>query len=290
MAIWTEPMAETIPITETAVAPTDLITPIGLRVRRGGVMSRFVVAIGTLMLLGALGLAVGITAIGDPRAATGEAAAGLGMGAGIWAFITLLVSVFLGDMVSTKVTDRPDRLGAVIHGTLVWVLFSLFLVWLIASGISLGFTGLFSIVGSLTRGATAVAGVGGNLAKSLGFDDPNRVMATLDDPKTGAVFAAATGMSTDEAQAALGTLRARVEVVKDDPALVTAEVRDFLAQYTERAKQQALAAAKTPRAATIGAWITFGVMVVALGVSIVGAMWGVPSLRRWRMPVIEARG
>jgi hypothetical protein len=72
---------------------------------------------------------------------------------------------------------------------------------------------------------------------------------------------------------------------------VTAEFRDFLAQYTERAKQQALAAAaKAQRAATIGSWITFGVMVVTLGVSIVGAMGGVPSLRRWSTPVIEARG
>jgi hypothetical protein len=54
--------------------------PIGLRVRWGGVMSGFVVAIGTLMLLGTLGLAVGITAISDQRAATGTTAAGLGMG------------------------------------------------------------------------------------------------------------------------------------------------------------------------------------------------------------------
>jgi hypothetical protein len=111
----------------------------------------------------------------------------------------LLVSVFLGGMVSTKLTDRPDRPKAVIHGTLVWVLFSLFLVWLIASGIGLGFTSLFGTVGSLTHGATVVAGARGDLAKSLGLDDPNRVMATLDDPKTDAVFAAATGMSTDEA-------------------------------------------------------------------------------------------
>jgi hypothetical protein len=253
-------------------------------------MSGFVVASGTLMLLGALGLAVGITAIGDPRAATGETAAGLGIGAGIWAFLTLLVSVFLGGMVSTKVTDRPDRPGAVIHGTLVWVLFLLLLVWLIASGISLGFTGLFSAVGSMTRGATAAAGVGGDLAKSLGLDDPTRVLATLDDPNTAAVFATATGMPTEDARAALGTLRAHVEAVKDDPARVAAEVRGFLAQYTGRAKQQALAAAaKTQRGATIGSWITVGVMLVTLGVSIAGAMGGLPSLRRWRTPVIEAR-
>jgi hypothetical protein len=138
-------------LTETVVASTNLITSVGPRVRWGGVMSGVVVAIGTLMLLGALGLAVGITALGDPRAATGETAAGLGMGAGIWALITLLVSVFLGGMVSTKVTDRPDRPGAVIHGTLVWMLFSLFLVGLIASGMSLGFTGFFSAVGSFVE-------------------------------------------------------------------------------------------------------------------------------------------
>jgi len=84
-------------------------------------------------------------------------------------------------------------------------------------------------------------------------------------------------MSTDEAQAALGTLRARVEPVKDDPAHVTAEVRDFLAQYTERAKQQALAAAaKAQRAATIGSWITFGVMLVTLGSRLL-VPWGRPQ-------------
>jgi uncharacterized membrane protein YtjA (UPF0391 family) len=104
MAIWSRENGAVIsgePITETVVAATDLITPVGPRVRWSGVMSGFVVAIGTLMLLGALGLAVGITALGDPRAASGETAAGLGIGAGIWAVITLLVSIFLGGMVST---------------------------------------------------------------------------------------------------------------------------------------------------------------------------------------------
>jgi len=95
-------------------------------------------------------------------------------------------------------------------------------------------------------------------------------------------------MSTEEARAALGNLRARVQAVRDDPARVTAEVRDFLAQYTERAKQQALvAAAKAQRGAKIGSWITFGVMVVGLGISIAGAMGGVPSFRRWRRGVVE---
>src|SRR6266508_6099976 len=158
-------------VEETLDERTNILPPQGPRVRWAGVMSGFFVAVGVLMIMGALGLAIGVTALGDPRAATSETASGLGIGAGVWAFITMLVALFRGGMVSTKVTDRPDHPGAIIHGALVWVLFSLFLVWLIASGISLGFTGLFSTVGSSTRGATAVAGAGGDLAKSLGFDD-----------------------------------------------------------------------------------------------------------------------
>jgi hypothetical protein len=264
-------------VEETLDERTNILPPQGPRVHWAGVMSGFFVAIGVLMIMGALGLAIGVTALGDPRAATDETASGLGIGAGVWAFITMLVALFLGGMVSTKVTDRPDRPGAMIHGVLVWVLFSLFTVWMIASGVSLGLSGLFGALSGLARGATtAVAAGGGDLVQTLGLNDPNRVMEKLDDPGTASTLAAATGMSTEEARAALGELRARVQAVRDDPARVTAEVREFLAQYTERAKQQALAAAaKAQHGAKIGSWTTFGVMVVGLGVSIAGAMGGV---------------
>ena len=132
--------------------PTRLL-PQDTRVRWGGVMSGFVVALGVLPLMGALGLAIGVTALGDPRAATSATASGLGIGSGVWAFITLVAAVFLGSLVSTAVTDRPDRTGAVIHGTLVWVLLSLFSVWMIASGVSLGVSGLFSAMSGLASSA-----------------------------------------------------------------------------------------------------------------------------------------
>ena len=159
-------------IEATVVEGRDIITPVGPRVRWGGVMSGLFVAIGTLMLLTALGLAIGVTALGDPRAATGETASGLGIGAGIWAFITLLVSVFLGGMVSTQVTDSPDRAGAVIHAVLVWVLFLVVIIYLIVSGMSLGLTGLFGAAGAVTRGATAAVGVGGDLTQLWGWMIP----------------------------------------------------------------------------------------------------------------------
>jgi hypothetical protein len=282
--------------TETVVTSADVVPPLGPRVRWGGVMSGFFIAIAALMLLTALGLAVGITALGDPRAATGETASGLGMGAGIWGFITLLVASFLGGMVSTQVTDRPDRPGAVIHGALVWVLFLLFLLWLTVSGISVGLSGLFGVVRTVAQGATAAvgigaAGAGGDLAQQLGLNDPNQVLAKLDDPRTAATLAAATGMSDEEARAALNDLRSRVEAVRDDPARVAAEVRSFSAQYAERVKQRAMAAAATAqRGATIGSWVTFGVMIVTLAVAIGGAVSGAPTLQRWRQALIWRRG
>jgi hypothetical protein len=279
-------------VEETLDDRTNILPPQGPRVRWGGVMSGLFIAIGVLMVMSALGLAIGVTALGDPREATGDTASGLGIGAGIWAFITLLIALFLGGLVSTKVTDRPDRPGAVMHGALVWVLFFLFTIWLIGSGISLGLSGLFGAMSELARGATtAVAAGGGDLVQTLGLQEPNRVIEKLDDPATASTLAAATGMSNEEARAALGNLRSRVEAVRDDPARVAAEVRDFLAQYSERAKQQAMvAAAKAQRGATIGSWITFGVLVVTLGVAIAGAMGGVPSFRRWRRQVVEVHG
>jgi hypothetical protein len=279
-------------VEETLDDRTNILPPQGPRVRWGGVMSGLFIAIGVLMVMSALGLAIGVTALGDPREATGDTASGLGIGAGIWAFITLLIALFLGGLVSTKVTDRPDRPGAVMHGALVWVLFFLFTIWLIGSGISLGLSGLFGAMSELARGATtAVAAGGGDLVQTLGLQEPNRVIEKLDAPATASTLAAATGMSNEEARAALGNLRSRVEAVRDDPARVAAEVRDFLAQYSERAKQQAMvAAAKAQRGATIGSWITFGVLVVTLGVAIAGAMGGVPSFRRWRRQVVEVHG
>ena len=248
---------------EAFETPTAVVPPVGPRVRWGGVTSGFIIALGTILFLTALGLAIGITAVGDPRDATHNTATGLGIGAGIWAALTLLIAYFLGGLVSTTVTDRPDRAGALIHGALVWTLGSVFLLWLIGQGISLGLSGLFGALGGLTRTvatvATGAVAGGGNLAQRLGFTDPSRIMDRLEDPQTVSVFAAATGMSTQEARTALAQFRDRVAAVRDNPDQVAAEARTFLAQYADRAQQQALkAAAAVQEGATVSAWVTFG--------------------------------
>jgi hypothetical protein len=269
------------------VADRVTAPPIGVRVRWGGVTSGWVMALGTLLLLTALGLAIGITAFGDPRTADSHTASGLGLGAGLWGAVTLLIASFLGGLVSTRVTDRPDHGGAVLHGALVWTLTSLLLVWLLGQGISLGLSGLFSALSGLTRTAatavTTTATQGGDLVHSLGLTDATQVMTRLDNPETASLFASATGMAPEEARATLAQFRSRIEAVRDNPERVATEVRDFLAQYKERAAQQALrTAAAVQKGASVGAWVTFGVLTLTLIASILGALAGVPSLHTWR--------
>lgn len=266
---------------------TEVGPLIGPRVRWGGVTSGFVVALGIMLLMTALGMAIGITAVGDPRAATDDTATGMGIGAAIWAALTLLLAYFLGGMVATRVTNRPDRGGAVIHGAMVWTLTSVFLLWLLAQGISLGVSSLFGALGGLARTATTVVTttVTGedSLTERLGFTEPSRILERLNDPETVSVFASATGMSTNEAQEALNQLRSQVETVRDNPDRVAAEVRGFLDQYADRVQQQAMqTAANVQEGATVGAWVTFGVLTLMLVVSILGALAGNPNLQSWR--------
>jgi hypothetical protein len=266
---------------------TEVRPPVGPRVRWGGVMSGFVVAMGTILLLTALGMAIGITTLGDPRAATDYVEPGLGVGASIWGIITLLLACFLGGMVSTRVTDRPDGGGAFIHGTLVWTLVSVFLLWLLGQGISFGLSNLFGALSGLTQTATkavtSVVSGDGDLAQRLGLDNPSQIMNRLDDPEVVSVFASATGMPANEARSALNQLRSQVETVRDNPDQVAAEVRNFLGQYADQAKQQARQVAATVQeGATVGAWVTFGVLAVTLIVAILGARAGIPSLDAWR--------
>ena len=88
----------------------------------------------------------------------------------------------------------------------------------------------------------------------------------------------------EEARTALVQFRDRVAAVRENPDQVAAEARTFLAQYADRAQQQALkAAAAVQEGATVSAWVTFGVLVLTLVVAMLGALAGIPSLRTWRM-------
>jgi hypothetical protein len=139
----------------------------GTRVSWGGIWAGVLVALGTLLLLSTLGLAVGIAA---NTAAGGGANAGnvnpntVGTAAVIWSALSLLISMFLGGLASTRMGRIWDRGTGMFHGGLVWVITLGTILYLGVRG--LGLMAGHSTMGFDTGGAGAGLPGGGGMAGS----------------------------------------------------------------------------------------------------------------------------
>ncbi len=260
----------------TQVAPTAVTTAastaaLGTRVSWGGIFGGVVVGIGTLLLLTALGLAIGITSV-DPN---NPDAAAIGRTTAIYTGVSLLIAVFIGGWSAARMSMLWDRTAALFQGTLVWALFMLLILYLAASGISLVAGQTFSLLGTVAQSAGAAAGNAGASLPNIAAGDVDQVLRTLDDPNTATQIATATGMARDEVARNLSDLRARVEAARNDPAQVAAQVRQAAGDFAQRAQsrvQQAAADAKP--AASRTAWTTFGALLLGLLAGMAGAAVG----------------
>src|SRR5205085_9747185 len=103
----------------------------GMRVSWGGIWGGVLVAMGMLLLLSALGVAIGFSSV-DPRNAAEVNR--LMSSAGLWAAAGLLLSLFVGGMVSTSIGAVYDRTTGFFEGALVWVVSLLVMLALAGSG------------------------------------------------------------------------------------------------------------------------------------------------------------
>ncbi|HEX6528704.1 MAG TPA: hypothetical protein VF004_02725 [Burkholderiales bacterium] len=124
-----------------------LLTAEGMKVSWGGVFGGVLSAVGLLMLLTALGVAVGISAAqpGETEAST------LGTGAGIWVAASLLISLFVGGLVSTRIGAITDGTTGFFEGALVWVVSVLLMLYLATSGVSMLAGGTLNLVGGAAQ-------------------------------------------------------------------------------------------------------------------------------------------
>jgi hypothetical protein len=105
----------------------------GMRVSWGGIWGGVLVALGLLLLLAALGVAVGVSAV-DPLQSEAENVA---TGAGLWAAFSLLLALFVGGMVATSTGVIFDRTTGFFEGTLVWIVSVLLMGYLASTGVGM---------------------------------------------------------------------------------------------------------------------------------------------------------
>jgi hypothetical protein len=240
----------------------------GLRVSWGGIWAGVLTGLGVLILLAALGLAVGITAV-DPRLTEAQT---LGIGAGIWAAVSLLLALFIGGMVATRTGMVYDRTTGMFEGALVWVLSVLLIGYLAASGIGMVAGGAFQLVGGATQAIGTVVG-----ATDLSAGSVDQIVQRLRDPQTARTIAAATGMPQNEVRTTLSQLADRAEAARDNPAQAAAEVRRGVQDMMQKAREEgylASAAERVQAGASATAWITFAALVLSLLAAVLGAMSG----------------
>ena len=249
----------------------------GMKVSWGGIFGGVLVALGLLLLLAALGVAIGVSAV-QPGETEGST---LGAGAGIWAGVSLLLALFVGGLVSTRIGAIVDGTTGFFEGALVWVVSVLLMLYLAGSGVGMLASGAFKLVGGAAQTITSV--MQPNMEVSGSAD---QIIARLKDPKTAEQIAGATGMQASEVQATLNETAQRVENSRDDPARAAAEAKQGLAQLMEKAKSSGALTQKAEEMkpqASKAAWITFGALLLSLLAAVTGAMAG------RRKPVEEAR-
>ncbi len=239
----------------------------GFRISWGGIWAGVLTAMGTLLFLSTLGLAIGISAA-DPRNADVGA---LGTGAAIWTGLSLLIALFVGGLAATRLGMVFDRAAGAFEGALVWVLSFLIIFWLASSGVRLLTSGIAGVFGGVTQTITSAASGMGDLSSG----DVNQMIARLNDPTTASTIAAATGMPEEEVRSSLSQLAQRVEAVRDNPQQAAAAVREGTQQFVNRARAQLpVVAERTQQGATKTAWYTFAAMLISLAAAIGGAMLG----------------
>ncbi len=136
--------AERRRIAYPGVYRTGLFSAEGMRVSWGGIFGGVMVAVGLLILLAALGVAIGITAVDPQSTQLGK----LGIGAAIWTGVSLLLSLFVGGLVSSRLGATFDRTTSFFEGFLVWIVSLLLVAYLAASGMAWVAGDTFSIMGA----------------------------------------------------------------------------------------------------------------------------------------------
>ena len=149
------------------ISTHDLLT-VGTRIRWSAIVAGLVVALVINILMGAAGVAMGLSFSGEVGTRT------LGIFGAIWAALSLLVSLFVGGLVTTRSTVGEDREDAVVYGVLVWGSLILFLVFVGGQGLSgLGFGDIHARATTgepAVRSAPADAGTPANNATATNRD------------------------------------------------------------------------------------------------------------------------
>ena len=210
------------------------------RVSWGAVFAGLVIATALQVVLTVLGAAIGLTALDGED--SGKA---FGIGAGIWALLVPLVTLYVGGMTAGRLANVRDRADGFIHGALVWGLSLLLATYLLGTGASRVLGGTLNLAGNLTGSAVSAAGN----------------VASRPDVNAGTVESARDRATAEARESG---------VTEQDVRSKAAEVRESAGEVADTAQA----------AAAGGAWLALLALGLSLGAAAFGALRGLPRAAR----------
>jgi len=153
----TQPIREPVlPDAASEYATRTLVVMPVDRVRWAAVLAGLVAALMTVALFSLLGLAIGLTTV-TPGNITGT----LGLGAGVWSAISVLIAFTIGGWAAARTAAVAGRANGALNGAMVWVVTVPLVFSLLGSGIAT----LAAVAGStVTTGAQIAAPLTGQAA------------------------------------------------------------------------------------------------------------------------------
>ncbi|WP_342379082.1 hypothetical protein NVS55_06650 [Myxococcus stipitatus] len=266
----------------------------------GAILGGTIVALGVLLLLYSLGLALGLSSV-DPN--NPDSARSAGIGTGIWSIIAPLIALFVGGFVAARTAGVLDKGGGAMHGAVMWGLTTLLGVLLVGMLISTvvgtalrATTGLVGATGAAVAGA---ASQGGEAAQAFGID-ANDALGPVNQRLREEGKPAITANQLEAATRDIATTAVRtgnlnremlVTSIADNTRLSRQDAEDVadrvqvqidsakakVGQMGEQVQQGALVAAnKSGRAF----WGIFGGLLLGLVASVLGSTLGVSKRQR----------
>jgi hypothetical protein len=145
------------------------VVPITTRLSWGAIFAGLLVATALQLVFAVFGSAIGLAAWDT------DSGRALGIGAAIWAVLSLLIALYIGGGTTGRLAGVLTKKDGILHGILVWATSLLFAVWMISSGVSALAGATFSVFGNVAGAAAGAvtSAVGAAAGQSGGIDLQN---------------------------------------------------------------------------------------------------------------------
>jgi hypothetical protein len=136
-------------MSDSAAAPRlEDLASVGTRISWGAILAGTLLALGVYFLLGTLGSAAGLSTSDRMNPTT------LQSGTVLWAFLTTIVALFIGGLVTSLFTAGENKTEAVMSGIVMWALLFALLLVLGGAGIRAGFNAMQGMASSAQTAST----------------------------------------------------------------------------------------------------------------------------------------